>query len=350
MDTELYRTRGSELVRQLRRRKVNSFFSKNPSLIFHLTGLQDTPGYILIFNNEIKFVTDRRFQIAIEEINDFISVEIFNNSISHYIKPLRKYFKETGLEFGRITHAEYLSLADSLNCSFRDAGDLVNQFLSVTDSLQLDSFLCGADVTKNLFSYCRQVFDENISITEKELTTELNKLMIRNGADRFSFDPIIAVDENSAKPHHVPSDKNLQDSKVLLVDIGVRYSGLCTDVTRTFVRGSGKAKKIEKIVQNGFKRVLDKVKPGAKVSELSGEWKAATEKYNLTKHFTHALGHGLGYEVHQAPRISEFSKETVSENQIITLEPALYFPDEFGYRYECDILITKDSGINLTVF
>lgn len=350
MNADFFLDRGRELVRLLKSRKVHSFISKNPSLIFHLTGLHDTPGYILFFNDEIKFVTDRRFLIEIDGIKDFISAEIYSSSITHYIKPLKKHFGESGLEFGRVTHAEFMTLSETLKCSFRDVSDLINHYLSITDGLQLDSFLRGAEVTKELFNYCKKVFEENSSITEKELAADLNKLMIRYGADKFSFDPIIAADENSAKPHHFPSDRNIQDCKVLLIDLGVIYSGICTDVTRTFIRGNNKAKKTEKIIQNGFKRVLDQVKAGVNVSELAQVWKEETEKYNLTKHFTHALGHGLGYEVHQAPRISEFSKETIRENQIITLEPALNFADEFGYRYECDILVTKDSGINLTVF
>lgn len=350
MNTETYSERGGELVRLLGRKKINSFISKNPSLIFHLTGLQDIPGYILFFNDEIKFVTDRRFLIEIEGIKDFISAEISPSSIISYIKPLKKHFKEAGIEFGKVTHEEFMILSDGLECKFNDSGEIISQFLSFTDGLQLDSFVRGAEITKTLFSHCKKIFEENNSLTEKELAEELHTILVKQGAEKFSFEPIIAADENSAKPHHVPSDKNIQDCKVLLVDLGVRYSGMCTDVTRTFIRGAGKPKKIERIVQNGFKKVLSKVKAGLKVSELDLLWKEEIGKYNLTKHFTHALGHGLGYEVHQIPRISEFSKELLLENQIITLEPALYFTDEFGYRFESDILVTKESGINLTVF
>lgn len=350
MNADYYQDRGRELVRLLKSRKVHSFISKNPSLIFHLTGLKDIPGYILYLNDQIRFVTDRRFLIEIEGIKDYITAEIFIDSILSYLKPLKKHFKDAGLEFGKVTHAEYMSLSENLNCKFQDAGDLLNKYLAVTDGLQLDTFLRGAEVTKNLFEYCNKVFEENNSITEKELAADLNRLLVRNGAEKFSFDPIIAADENAAKPHHSPSDKNIQDCQVLLVDLGVIYSGMCTDVTRTYLRNNSKAKKMEKIIHNGFKRALDKVKSGVKVAQIAGEWRIHTDKYNLSKNFTHALGHGLGYEVHQIPRISEFSKETLLENQIITLEPALYFENEFGYRYECDVLVTKDSGINLTVF
>ncbi|QOJ29211.1 MAG: aminopeptidase P family protein [Ignavibacteriales bacterium] len=350
MNAEYFLDRGKELVRLLKSRKVHSFLSKNPSLIFHLTGLHETPGYLLVLNGEVRFVTDRRFQKEAAEIKHFISSDIFTNSIVTYLKPLRKEFKQPAIEYGRVTHAEYLSLSESLKCTFTDAGDAVNQFLSVTDGLQLDSFIRAADVTSELFNYCKKVFDENLAITEKELAYELQSILVRNAAQKYSFEPIIAADENSAKPHHTPSDRNIQDCKVLLVDLGVIYSGICSDVTRTYIRNHPKAGRIEKIVHNGFKRVLGKVNAGVKVSELAQMWKAELEKVNMTHNFTHALGHGLGYEVHQIPRISEYSKETLKENQIITLEPALYFENEFGYRYECDILVTKDSGINLTVF
>jgi Xaa-Pro aminopeptidase len=350
MNAEIFTERGSVLVRLIKKMKVDSFISKNPALLFHLTGQKNISGYILFYNDELKFITDRRFLGEIETIKDIIPAEIYTNSLITYLKPLRKHFKNTGIEFSRITHAEYLSVSEILKSGFIDASRLVDSYLASVDNKQLDSFLRGVDVTKTLFNHAYQLFEQNISITEKELAAELGKMMLRNGADNFSFEPIIAADENSAKPHHTPSDRDIKDCSVLLVDIGVVYDGMCTDITRTFIRNNKKAKRIESIVKRGFEQVLKQVKAGVKVSKLSSEWKIITEKNKLTENFTHALGHGLGYEVHQAQRISTFSKEVLTNNQIITLEPALYFPDEFGYRYECDILVTKDSGINLTAF
>ena len=178
-------------------------------------------------------------------------------------------------------------------------------------------------------------------MTEKEVAWMFEKYARESGADALAFPPIVAFGEHSACPHHECSDRRLQTNETVLLDFGVQKDGYHSDCTRTFFSGTPTKqwKKIWKTVFEAQKRGIQGVAPGKKVAEIDKSVRiffGDNEPY-----FVHSLGHGVGLEIHEAPNLSNLSRERLLEGDIVTVEPGLYFPEKFGIRIEDFGIVTQ---------
>lgn len=324
----------------------------NKELIVHLTGLTTVEGFIVYHLGEVSFLTDRRFEQEVERIKSVININIFTDSIFSYLGRYKIQSGRMALDFTKVTHLQYKTFSRTFpDAVIIDVSEIIPQEINKADEYFLENFAKGSKITEELFRISRDIFYSNREISEKQLKWKLSEYLLSTEAVGFSFEPIIAVNANSAKPHHHPGNENLKDADILLVDLGVNFGGVCTDVTRTFCKPDfDKGKNTEAIVKTGFNDIYKSITDGIPVKKLTEGWLNALKHISLEKNFTHALGHGLGYQVHQEPRISQFSDEIISKDRIIAIEPALYFPGEFGYRFECDILVSDKGCTNMTDF
>ncbi len=182
-----------------------------------------------------------------------------------------------------------------------------------------------------------------IGITEAQLAFELDLAIRDGGKFGISFDTIVAFGKNSAIPHHYPSSKKLEKNKNILIDCGAKFGGYCSDMTRNFVFGSP-SQEYRKKFENCFnaqKQTLAKYQENIKISELE---KYCRQKLgNDEKYFTHSLGHGVGLEIHELPKVSVSSKKRLLDKEVVTCEPGIYFPEKFGIRIEDLVLINKNK-------
>ncbi|HAU39430.1 TPA: hypothetical protein DCW56_00665 [Candidatus Peregrinibacteria bacterium] len=182
-------------------------------------------------------------------------------------------------------------------------------------------------------------------IKESEIAWRIHEI----GRD-LSFEPIIAFGKNSGIPHHQSDNTRLKKGDVVLIDMGVKYKGYCSDMTRTLFTKTPtqfEAKIYETVLETQNKAV-SKIKPG-----ITGHktWSAATQifkKNGYLENFTHGLGHGVGLQIHESPNLAEKSKDKLKEGMIITLEPGIYIEGKFGVRIEDMGIVTKDGFKNLT--
>ena len=190
--------------------------------------------------------------------------------------------------------------------------------------------------------------------TEYELVAEAEYVMRKAGSEGIPFDTIVASGENSAYPHAKTTNKKVQDGDIIIVDIGARFGGYCSDMTRTFIFGKGSKEKAKLInlVNDAQQYGLDNIKAGVKCSDID---KIVREFFiNKNKEwgarFIHSLGHGVGIDIHEYPYLSPLSQDVLEENMVVTVEPGLYIPGSGlgGARTEDQILITKDSFIPFT--
>lgn len=188
----------------------------------------------------------------------------------------------------------------------------------------------------------------NSSITEKSLAGIIDLTMRSEGAEDYAFSSIVAFAENSAYPHHVPTDKVIKENENAVIDIGARYQNYCFDSTRTFIKGKNEEiKKIYDIVLEAQLEAIDKVREGVKASEIDLAARNTIEKYGYGKFFIHSTGHGVGIEVHEYPSISMTSDAELKENMVITIEPGIYLKNKFGVRIEDTLIVTKNKPIVL---
>ncbi len=207
-----------------------------------------------------------------------------------------------------------------------------------------------ARILKESIEYLRDNFSKGVS--ERELSSFITSRILSYSGCDLSFPPIVAFSENSAVPHHVVSDKKIEEG-VLLIDLGVRYKGYCGDLTRTFYIGEPTKKfvKIYEIVNSTLDKCIDKVRSRTHFFEVH---KAAVEEFKkegMHPYFLHGIGHGVGLEVHERPfvRGREFN-EVLEKNSVVTIEPGLYFEGEFGVRVEEMVWVKKNTSIVFKVF
>ena len=184
-------------------------------------------------------------------------------------------------------------------------------------------------------------------MTEKQIAEEIDNYY-KHHADGVSFETIVASGENSSKPHAVPTDRKIQEEDIITIDMGCKIDGYCSDMTRTIFVGSVPeyVKPVYDLVLKKQQQVLEEMKDGESTRFLTTmvENDFKLEGYDLI----HALGHGVGMEIHEAPYISHRFDVPLKENMIVTNEPGIYIPGRFGVRIEDTVQITKFGCISLT--
>jgi len=203
----------------------------------------------------------------------------------------------------------------------------------------------AASITDDIFAKTIKHWKE--FKTEEDVATFILMKTIEAGAEP-SFPPIVASGRRASNPHHVPQKLKLAKG-FCVIDMGVRYRGYCSDMTRTIYIGTPSQKEIAiyKHLQRVQEHAIDECIIGTKISEVADNCRLRLgDEWN--KHFIHALGHGLGTQVHEWPRVSTSVHQKLEEHMYITIEPGIYPPDKFGIRIEDDVLITKKGPVVMT--
>jgi Xaa-Pro aminopeptidase len=186
--------------------------------------------------------------------------------------------------------------------------------------------------------------------TEKEIAAELEIAHKRAGADKLSFDTIVASGKRSALPHGVASSKKIGPGEFVTIDFGIQYQGYCTDETCTVVNGkpTQKQREVFAVVKAAHDRAIEKIKPGVSCKKVDAAARDYIAKKGFAKHFGHGTGHGVGLSVHEEPRVSPLSEGALEEGMVITVEPGIYLPDWGGVRLEDMVLVTRGGCEVLT--
>ncbi len=184
-------------------------------------------------------------------------------------------------------------------------------------------------------------------ITEAEVASEIIKFFVRRG-HTFSFYPIVAFGEHSAHPHAKPSLKKLREGEFVKIDIGAKYNGYCSDITRTFVfgRASSRQKRLFNAVLRAQRESMNEIKSNIDaVKPYQTAYKILKEE-GLAKYFNHGLGHGVGIDIHENPYLTYESKERLLTGDVVTVEPGVYLAGYGGIRIE-DMVVVEENGYRL---
>ncbi|WP_044511280.1 M24 family metallopeptidase [Mycobacterium simiae] len=185
--------------------------------------------------------------------------------------------------------------------------------------------------------------------TEREVSRELEALMLDHGADGISFETIVASGPHSAIPHHRPTDSVLADGDFVKIDFGALVAGYHSDMTRTFVLGKAADWQLEiyQLVAEAQRAGREALRPGAELREVDGAARRLIADAGYGDHFGHGLGHGVGLEIHEAPGIGATSTGTLLAGSVVTVEPGVYLPGRGGVRIE-DTLVVGSQGAHAT--
>ncbi|MDJ0270495.1 MAG: Xaa-Pro peptidase family protein [Aigarchaeota archaeon] len=279
---------------------------------FELVSYSDTESPINILENI--FSRSRKLKIGIEETIQF-----------KYVYPL----------ISKLTNIEY-SLIDDLIYSMRKIKELEEVDILKKAAEKNNQVLL--DAIKNV----------RAGIREKELMMHIKNYALELGAEEVPF-ALVQSGSNSALPHQEPTNKIIDKGDIVVLDIGVRYQGYYSDLTRTIVCGTPSSKQLEifNIVLRAQQAALDIIRENIKAEEVDIAARRTIEAQGYGEYFIHRTGHGLGLEVHEPPFIKTGNTELLKNGMVFTVEPGIYLPNLFGVRLEDNIVVSKMGYINL---
>lgn len=315
----------------------------------YISGFTGSAGFVVITSGDNYFLTDFRYrEQAAKQVQGFQIVEHGTSPIDDIRDILEKAgIGSLGFEQEHVSYGEYLQWGKTLKAiGLKPAAGLVEKLRMIKDEAELQVMQEAADLADSTFKHILGVLAPGIR--ESDIALEMEVYMRSHGATSSSFDTIVASGERSALPHGVASDRIIGTNEFVKLDFGAYYNGYCSDLTRTVVIGqpSDKHKEIYNIVLEAQLHALANIRPGMTGMEADALCRDIITKYGYGDNFGHSTGHGLGMEVHEAPRLSRLSDTILTPGMTVTVEPGIYVPGFGGVRIEDDIVITE-SGIKI---
>jgi len=250
--------------------------------------------------------------------------------------------------FDKLEVEQYLKIKDHVE-SLDPYPELVWRLRSVKDLEEINKITKAAEITSNCMELASEIISEGVR--ESEVKAEILEEMIESGADKPAFDIIVASGQKTSLPHGGAGDRTIMNNDVVLIDIGSSYQGYCADMTRTFYIGSNPPDEILNIynfILDTKNLVEENTKSWILASSLDEVARRMMSSKGYGEYFVHGLGHGIGIEVHEPPKINPVSQEILQENNVITIEPGIYVPGKFGIRIEDTLLVGRDNVVKLT--
>jgi Xaa-Pro aminopeptidase len=221
--------------------------------------------------------------------------------------------------------------------------DEIENLRQVKDPKELESVAAAQGIADEAFEVITGKLSEGV--TEKEVAFELESAMRRLGADGPAFPTILAFGENTAEPHHAPTDRSLERGEMLKMDFGCVIDGYRSDMTRTIAFGEPQAqlRDVYELVRAAQQLGVDRARPGMTAGELDGLVREVIREAGYGDHFGHGLGHGVGLEIHEAPWLRAGGTEVLVTGMIVTVEPGIYLEGLGGIRIEDMVALTTDG-------
>jgi Xaa-Pro aminopeptidase len=309
-----------------------------------LTGFTGTSGLVVIGAEERLFFTDFRYgeRAEREVAREFDRTVIERGLIPDTAKRLRGRVGYDDAHTSVKNLARLTELAPD-GVELVTATGLVERLRRHKDEAELAAIAEAARLADEVYEW---IFSQDlVGRTERAVMLAAHQRMLKLGAEDPSFPAIVAAGENSALPHHESSDRKIGAGEILLIDMGAIVDGYCSDCTRTVATGEldGDAREVYEVVRSAQEKALGAIRAGVSGPEADAAARDAIIAAGYGDEFGHGLGHGVGIAVHEAPRLSKRSDETLEPGDVVTVEPGVYLPGRFGVRIE-DLLTVTDNG------
>jgi Xaa-Pro aminopeptidase len=340
-------TRADRLAALAAERELDAVLVTNLVNVRYLTGYTGSNGLAVVGANGLRrFVTDFRYDTqAREQVHGWERV-IGETDLLEEVAPglpdgpLRLGFDDQTVSVK--THARLRELLPE-RVELIAAGGLVEKLRLVKDAEEAERIRAAAALADTALQTI--LADGLVGRTERAVALALEHEMQRLGARHASFDTIVAAGGHGALPHAVPRDVEIPAGTLVVIDWGAELDGYCSDCTRTYAAGEvdQQARDVYELVLKAQLAGLEAVGPGRSASAADAAARDLIAAGGHGERFGHSLGHGVGLEIHEAPRLSKSSKATLEAGNVVTVEPGIYIPDVLGVRIEDLVLVTADG-------
>lgn len=336
-------------------RYIDAALIVSPVNRFYLSGFKSSKGIVFVTRDISYFIVDFRYYESACSLIKNMEVVMSSDFKSEILNIIKKHkIKNILLENDGITLAEVLKFEewfkddDIFFVKTKKLDDIIYSFREIKTDEEIKNIQTAQEIAERAFNKLLSTL--KLGMSEKEIAFNLEFLMKKEGADGISFELIVASGKNSAIPHATPSDKPIKDGDFITIDMGATYKGYCSDMTRTVALGkvSEKQLSVYNTVLKAQTQAISMIKPDALCKKIDDIARKIISENGYEGCFKHALGHGVGIQVHENPVLSVHSEAILKPGMIVTIEPGIYLKNEFGVRIEDMILVTESGYKNLT--
>lgn len=319
----------------------------------YFTGMKSSAGTVLVTREKAYLIIDFRYiEKAQKTVHD--AEVIMQGKLFEQINELlaKHSVKTVAIESQSVTVSQLNSLRQRINAEIDDSDELSNaidKLRIVKSQDEIDKIIKAQRIAEAAFEDVLNFIKPGV--TEREVGLHLDYYMLSHGAEALSFDTIAVSGPNTSLCHGVPTDRQVQSGEFVLMDYGAVYDGYHSDMTRTVCVGkpTEKMEKIYSIVLDAQLKALSAIKAGVSGADIDKIARDVISDAGYGEAFGHSLGHGVGMNIHETPNASPSSKHIFEENMIVTVEPGIYLPDEFGVRIEDFVIVKADGCENMTL-
>ncbi|MBL3520615.1 M24 family metallopeptidase [Arcobacter lanthieri] len=336
---------------------MKNFILKNENAIYYETNFSCDNVIFLSLGSENFFITDARYTLEAKECTKNCEVIESSDLVASAKEILNKNnIKELVFDPNDFSYATYSNLVKDIKTIFKEEPNFskTKRLIKSDDEIKLlkEASVLGRLGFENFAKYIKKY---GLKKSEEFLYFKAFENMSQSGKLNISFEPIVAINENAAKPHALPTSKKLRQGDLLLVDAGVKYKRYCSDRTCTsyvnfdnfnFEREqkfkNKKHQKIYDIVYKAQTTAINQARSGMQAKEIDKIARDIIIKAGYGDFFVHSTGHGVGLDIHEFPNINTKNDLIIEDNMVFTIEPGIYLPNEFGVRIE-DTIVMKNG-------
>lgn len=327
---------------------LDAVYLRNLVNIRYLTGFRGTFAHLIVDRDKALFVTDGRYAEIAEGVVRDAKIEILPlRDADAFFRALfrREAYRSLGFE-GTLTvdeHAVLRRVTRGAGTHLEREPGLVGRLRAVKDKGEVRLIRKAARIADRMmeeaFAAARK------GTPERDIVRIIRRTAEDLGAEGVSFDPIVAGGPNASRPHHKPATRRLRAGDMITIDLGAIVDGYCSDLTRNpaLGRASKRFEQIYSVCLEAQKAALAACRNGARGSDVDAVAREIIATAGFGEYFNHGTGHGVGLEIHEAPRLSAASKDVLREGNVVTVEPGIYIPGFGGVRIEDLVLVTADK-------
>jgi Xaa-Pro aminopeptidase len=320
---------------------ASSLLVTNPFDVRYLSGFVSSNAALVVGRESVRLATDGRYLSAASNVEGVDVVQTDRELLADLGSRLSDLADlPVGFQADHVTVAGYETLASDGTALVPTRG-VVLKLRAVKDETELDTIRRAARIADE--AYERLAAEPFVGRTEAELAWTMERLLHEEGADAPSFPPIVASGANAALPHHHPGSRRIGEGETVIVDAGAQVAGYCSDCTRTFATGPlpDDLQRAYALCRSAQENALAAVRAGAVARDVDAIARTEIQESGLAP-VLHGLGHGIGLEVHEQPRLTDRSEQVLERNNVVTVEPGVYLEGRGGVRIE-DLAVVSDA-------
>ena len=341
---------------------MKNFILLNENAIYFECKFSCDNVIFLNLGKEKYFITDARYTIEAKEFTKGCEVIESSNLVESAKEILKKNkIKKIVFDPNDFKYSTFIKLTSDIKTQFIQRPNFSQDKRIIKSDEEIEILSKAAKLGRKGFKELAKYIRKNgFKQSEQHLYFKAYEKMSQMGKLDISFEPIIAINSNAAKPHALPTSKKLKLNDLLLVDAGIKYKRYCSDRTCTstvnfenfsFKREQNfknkKHQKIYDIVYKAQLNAIENARSGMKAKEIDNLTRSIIEKAGYGKYFVHSTGHGVGLDIHEMPFVNSRSDLIIEDNMVFTIEPGIYLPDEFGVRIEDTVVMKNGKAVIL---